>query len=233
MEWIDKLEDTEVVAELKKFGLPSEGQFPELRENLRSLVTKVSESFVAHSNTHTSTPKKSQPEEAENDTSVEHQDPEKTTTKEDDPVTVVSTDRPRNHVGEIVRKWNISLDEKGDPVAFLERVQELQESYGFSNQQFLTAVPELLKGSVLLWCRNNRPLWKQWSDFEEDFKSYYWPADYQLRLEEEISQRIQKSADPDAPIWALFNRATTASALSKPSSSVSSVHPPERCLRCS
>lgn len=62
-----------------------------------------------------------------------------------------------------------------------------------SEVSLLYSLPELLRGSALLWFRNNRNSWKNWTEFLEDFYIYYMPAAYTLRLEEEIVHRKQKS----------------------------------------
>lgn len=62
-----------------------------------------------------------------------------------------------------VRKWGVKFDGATDPWAFLERVDELMECYGFNGQTLLLALPELLKGRALLWYRNHRQCtsWKK------------------------------------------------------------------------
>jgi len=55
----------------------------------------------------------------------------------------------------LVRKWGVRFTGK-DPLAFLERVEELREGYGLSHEQMLRCLPELISGEPLLWYRNNR-----------------------------------------------------------------------------
>ena len=52
-----------------------------------------------------------------------------------------------------MRKWNCHFDGK-NVYAFLERLQELQKTYQFSDQQILRGFPELLRGDAQLWYRN-------------------------------------------------------------------------------
>ncbi|KMQ87311.1 hypothetical protein RF55_13438 [Lasius niger] len=54
-----------------------------------------------------------------------------------------------------MRKWGCQLDGR-DPIAFLERIEELKIAYGLSDQQMLKGLPELMRGDALLWLRNNR-----------------------------------------------------------------------------
>ena len=93
-----------------------------------------------------------------------------------------------------IRKWGCHFDGR-DPVAFLERVQELNAGYGFSTTQLLRALPELLRGDVLLWYRNTREAWDTWEDFEIDFKSQYLPRRYRATLRREIMERRQKPGE--------------------------------------
>ena len=57
-----------------------------------------------------------------------------------------------------IRKWGCHFDGR-DPVAFLERVDELRAAYGYSDEQLLRGLPELLRGDALIWSRNNRDNW--------------------------------------------------------------------------
>ncbi|RZC40381.1 hypothetical protein BDFB_012852 [Asbolus verrucosus] len=90
-----------------------------------------------------------------------------------------------------VRKWNVTFDGKADAVAFIERVEELADSYQIPNGQLLRALPEMLRKQVSLWYRNNKQQWNSWYDFLADFKSYYFPTEFHDDLEEEISRRMQ------------------------------------------
>jgi len=57
-----------------------------------------------------------------------------------------------------IRKWDWYFDSK-DLLSFLERVEELRQRYGFSRDQLLLRLPELLRGETLLWYQNNRDAW--------------------------------------------------------------------------
>lgn len=94
-----------------------------------------------------------------------------------------------------VRKWGCHFDGTKDARNFLERICELQESYGITEEQILRCLPKLLKGQALLWHRNNRAAWKNWKDFEESFRLYYIPIHSENDLEEEIQQRKQKPGE--------------------------------------
>lgn len=89
-----------------------------------------------------------------------------------------------------VRKWNCKFEDK-DPLAFLERVEELRAGYNMTPQQMLKALPELLKGRALLWYRNEVQSWNNWDEFEADFREQFVPASIRRSLEEEIRRRVQ------------------------------------------
>ena len=48
-----------------------------------------------------------------------------------------------------MRKWSCHFDGK-NPLAFLERVEELSQGYGYTDTQLLLGLPELLRGDALL-----------------------------------------------------------------------------------
>jgi len=64
-----------------------------------------------------------------------------------------------------IRKWGCHFDGK-DPLAFLERVEELRVSYDYTEDQLLLGLPELLRGNSLLWYQNCQESWISWVDFE-------------------------------------------------------------------
>jgi len=68
-----------------------------------------------------------------------------------------------------IRKWGCYFDGK-DPLSFLERVEELQQGYGFSGEQLLMGLPELLRGETLFWYRNNPASWTTWEEFSREFR---------------------------------------------------------------
>jgi len=101
------------------------------------------------------------------------------------------------HLGEtmnLVRKWGCRFAGK-DPLAFLERVEELRSAYGLTNEQMLRCLPELITGEPLFWYRNNRESWVTWEDFVTSFRMCYLPH-RNTALDREIRDRLQ---GPDEP----------------------------------
>lgn len=97
-----------------------------------------------------------------------------------------------------VRKWNLRFDGRpqADPISFLERLQELLEAYNLQPDDFLRALPEILKDGALLWYRNNKGLWRSFFDFLRDFQLHYFPPGYQQNLDDEIRRRTQGDGEP-------------------------------------
>lgn len=96
----------------------------------------------------------------------------------------------------IVRKWNISYDGDRNPITFLERLGELMECYNVAQDDLIRALPEILKGKALLWYRNNRELWRNFSDFQRSFELQYLPPGYSKNLDDEIRLRTQGEDEP-------------------------------------
>lgn len=111
--------------------------------------------------------------------------------------TPTATDMAFSYEGKTINqicKWGCHFDGR-DPAAFLERVGELRQAYGFTPMQLLQGLPELLKGDSLLWFRNYRDSWETWEDFERDFRRQFLPRRYAATLRREITSRHQQSAE--------------------------------------
>lgn len=61
---------------------------------------------------------------------------------------------------------------------FLELLEAIVEMYNVKYTVLLRAMPELLKGQVLLWYRNNKEFWKNNDNFITDFKNQFLPPCY-------------------------------------------------------
>jgi hypothetical protein len=94
-----------------------------------------------------------------------------------------------------IRQWACHF-EGTDPAAFLERVEELRDAYGYTGPQLFRGLPELLRGEAIMWYRNHRASWDTWEDFAEAFRSYYMPRRYFARLRREIRNRLQGPTEP-------------------------------------
>jgi hypothetical protein len=176
--WIYRLKKAEAVALARDWGLPVQGGMKELRARL-----------IDHHQTETTTPPAHRQRAEEAPAVGDRQPPMKEwvdtetcpTTKVVDPG--VLCDR--------VRSWKLTYDGTSDAPNFLERLSELQEAYGYTGEQLLIALPELLRGKPVLWMRNNRHQWRQWYQFVQDFKARYYPKSYEEDLDSRIIARRQ------------------------------------------
>jgi len=94
-----------------------------------------------------------------------------------------------------IRKWGCHFDGR-DPLAFLERIDELQMQYRYPGNLMLEGLPEMLRGDALAWYRNNRAEWNTWADFTFALRTQYLPRRYQARLARDIQDRRQKVDEP-------------------------------------
>lgn len=110
----------------------------------------------------------------------------------------ITTRRTREEIDirDQVRKWGINFDGRIGLQDFIERVDELCESYGINGAQIVQCIPILLKDKALLWYRNNKQNWNSWEDFVKDLKLFYMPAGVDIQLEEEIRNRTQGLKEP-------------------------------------
>jgi len=143
---IHTLTKEELVETLRRYHLDTAGSIDDLRKRLKNFAERtpieLSECTVAAKRNET---------------------PAMT-----DPVSTA----PPPHLGEtmnLVRKWGCRFTGK-DPLAFLERVEELRNAYGLTNEQMLRCLPELIIGEPLFWYRNNRESWATWEDFVTSFR---------------------------------------------------------------
>jgi len=94
-----------------------------------------------------------------------------------------------------IRKWGCHFDGR-DPLSFLERVEELQLQYRYTDELMLAGLPELLRGDATAWYRNNRTDWSTWTDFTTALRRQYLPRRYQAKLTREVQDRRQKTDEP-------------------------------------
>lgn len=89
-------------------------------------------------------------------------------------------------------RWGIHFNGSTDGVAFMEQLQDVMDRYDVTHEEVMPILPELLSGTALAWYRNSRRDWSYWEDFVADFELHFYPADYKIDLEREISQRTQR-----------------------------------------
>jgi len=126
--WVHQLSKAELATELGWLGIENEGNLDCLRRRLSRYIN-VNPEYRYPALT------KTIPEYPETKEQKEDTQP-------------IDTAKVMNQI----RKWGCHFDGK-DPFVFLEWIEELRQGYGYSGEQLL---PELLRGNILLWYRNNR-----------------------------------------------------------------------------
>jgi len=170
-DWIYKLSKAELIAELETLGIDADGTVEDLRRRLSRYVDQHPDEFRAAAPT------------------VIREPPAAPT-----PPPATDPDMRPAKVMSQMRKWGLHFDGK-DPWAFLERVDELRCEYEYPDELVLRGLPEVLKGDALLWYRNARDGWRDWSDFIAEFKTVFLPHRYRLQLQDEIRDRKQKAGE--------------------------------------
>ena len=187
--WIYDLHKDELLIEMETVGLSTEGNLDVLRQRMSRYVDDHPDEFRASA---TAPPATSEPTTTPSAPLLR---PPRLVIQPAPPVTRAEDDLPPAKIMSQMRKWGVQFDGK-DPWGFLERVEELRAGYGFLDHHILLGLPELLKGDALLWCRNSRDAWSNWSDFLDDFKVTYLPPRYRSHLIREIRDRVQKPDEP-------------------------------------
>lgn len=114
--------------------------------------------------------------------------------EQDEPVSVM-VESYKPPILDIVRKWNLKFGPDDSVYSFLERLGELKLAYNISDKDMMICVPELMKGSTILWYRNNSSHFRSWSDFLIAFKDRYLPLDVDDALMDEIRLRTQGKSE--------------------------------------
>lgn len=104
-------------------------------------------------------------------------------------------ENPTAKVIDQIRKWNCHFEGK-DLYSFLERIEELRLSYGFSEAQVLKGFPELLRGDALLWYRNEARELESWEEMLQALKDFYLSPDERRNLNIQIRERLQGPNEP-------------------------------------
>ena len=202
--WVNTYLKEELIQLVASYGLDTTGTLDELRARMRDYIKEHPEEFAnppprptaANRNLTLRTPNAvdTEPPLIRMASPTMLNGPSGTTAYLPPPMSpTVNEDRTNAYAKTLnqMRKWGCQFDGR-DPVAFLERVDELREGYGYTGEQLLRGLPELLRGDALLWARNNRDFWTTWEEFCADFRVQYFPPQYLERLQREIFERRQK-----------------------------------------
>lgn len=96
-----------------------------------------------------------------------------------------------------VYKWGLKFDNSGISIAsFLERVEELRRARGITHQELYESAVDLFSGPALVWYRAASNRIQSWHQLTKELKEVFQPADYDLRLHQEIFNRVQGDNEP-------------------------------------
>lgn len=93
-----------------------------------------------------------------------------------------------------VYKWNVKFsgaDNRESLMPFLEKVEDLREARGLTEQQLFKSAHDLFSGFALQWYRNIKSEVGSWEDLVKCLKRDFLPYEYELDLQIEIRNRTQ------------------------------------------
>lgn len=90
-----------------------------------------------------------------------------------------------------VAKWNVKFNGVSDSLTFVEKVEELQQSSGISDQKLFNSVSLLFVDQGKLWFNGVKSTVSSWSELKSLLLEEFLPADYDYRLMSEIRSRSQ------------------------------------------
>ena len=207
--WIQRLKKSNLESELRRVNMSSEGTRDELRNRLRDYVSshpgeympiewvvKCSTEVLKEELTEVSQPVDGDCGQlALRLMSYVRSNPSSYGYEGDQQIPVVEPTvqkvEYRSLPRDIIRKWNLKFGPRDSVFIFLERLEELRNMYGISEDEMLRFLPEVFVESVLLWYRNNSSGWSTWEQFLVAFKAQYFPLDVDDTLMEEIRLRTQ------------------------------------------
>ena len=91
---------------------------------------------------------------------------------------------------EQMRKWGLHFDGK-DAYSFLERIEELQVAYGFSDNQMLQGFAELLRDDAQQWFRNTINCINTLTELKKNLREFYIKPSELRHLDRRILERHQ------------------------------------------
>lgn len=114
-----------------------------------------------------------------------------------------------------VYKWGLKFDNSGPSIAsFLERVEELRRARGITHQELYESAVDLFAGPALVWYRAAANRIRSWHQLTKELREVFQPADYNLRLHQEIFNRVQGDNEPldlyIAAMEGLYSRLATS-----------------------
>lgn len=220
VKWIYTLSKEQLIAELNRHQIDSSGTVAALRQRLVAFVKSnpelfdetidpvdykeeddISKDAIALEDPNLSIINPLPPPSQNPSTSNNQVQQFVGTTENNHPFSPVlpSNSSPSNTASDIfvlesMRKWGCSFD-GSDPYAFLERLEELQSAYGFSDEQILRGFPVLLKGDTMLWYRNSIRSVRSLEQLITSLKQYYLSPSELRSLDYQISRKLQSKSE--------------------------------------
>ncbi|KAH8272633.1 hypothetical protein KR044_001978, partial [Drosophila immigrans] len=90
----------------------------------------------------------------------------------------IPSSRPCGATLDRIRKWGIQFDGQGDPLAFVEALEERAQAYGIEVNALPRSMTEGLIDSAARWFRTSGLGTATWSEFRREFLSYFLPPRY-------------------------------------------------------
>src|SRR5580765_7534933 len=231
-EWVTALSREQVVDELFRRGLPTEGSYSVLTPRLLQHVRRERLGVRW-----TSRPTTSPGTSALNDDEMSEQDylapPQEEFDRPDSPLPPVnrrlSSGSPHTPASggrgsngpssnsaatayNVMRKWNLKFSgTRGeDAETFLQRIEEGHELVPVSDEDILRCLPFFLTGIALHWFRGKKNRLTSWATFKHAWRTRFSDPDFQFALRDEIMRRTQGENEPVADyltcLNALFDR---------------------------
>lgn len=104
---------------------------------------------------------------------------------------------PKSEILKQINRWGGHFEGK-NAEDFIDRLEDLHESYGVTPEQTLKCLAEILRGKALQWYRNEKNKWITWEDFMKDFRRTFISRDRLFHIEDTIRNRLQKQGEP---VW--------------------------------
>ncbi|KAH8304667.1 hypothetical protein KR059_003818, partial [Drosophila kikkawai] len=80
-------------------------------------------------------------------------------------------------------RWGLTFDGSGDPLRFMEHMEERAATYQVDLRALPQAMPVLLAGRAENWFRTSRLQGTTWKTFKKEFLEFFLPPRYFQRLE--------------------------------------------------
>lgn len=209
--WIYELDKEKLVAELVKRQLDVSGTMDEMRKRLSQFI-KANSKQTKHAGTSKSAENDGDNGGNENNDNADGKDIEESTeesasssesSSEDDlPRPIKNQSKTKKlskgrdaDVMDRIRKWSIRYEGGKELIDFLDRVEMLADTYGFSETHILNALPELLKGKALQWWLNNWRTCDTWTAAKNRLKKHFLSSNHRKSLKEEIRNRCQNPSE--------------------------------------